>query len=40
MKADDMLERGDMDGGAVWLRVISAIRDMQREAPASGEQRH
>ncbi len=40
MKADAMLEKGDMDGRAVWLRIVDAIRDMQRETPRSGEQRH
>ena len=40
MKADDMLERGDMDGRAVWLRIVDAIRDMQRETPRPGEHRH
>ena len=40
MKADDMLERGDMDGRAVWLRIVDAIKDMQRETPRPGEQRH
>ena len=40
MKADDMLERGDMDGRAVWLRIVDAINDMHRETPRPGEQRH
>ena len=40
MKADTMLERGDMDGRAVWLRIVDAIRDMQRETPRPGEHRH
>ncbi len=40
MKADDMLERGDMDGRSVWLRIVDAIRDMLRETPRPGEQRH
>ena len=40
MKADDMLERGDIDGRAVWLRIVDAIKDMQREMPRPGEQRH
>ncbi len=40
MKADDMLERGDMDGRAVWLRIVDAIKDMQRETPRPGEHRH
>ena len=40
MKADAMLERGDMGGRAVWLRIVDAIRDMQRETPRPGEHRH
>ena len=40
MKADDMLERGDMDGRAVWLRIVDAINDMHRETPRPGEHRH
>ncbi len=40
MKADDMLERGDMDGRSGWLRIVDAIRDMQRETPHPGEHRH
>ncbi len=40
MKADAMLERGDMDGRSVWLRIVGAIRDMQRETPRPGEHRH
>ena len=40
MKFDDMLERGDLDGAAVWLRIIKAIHDMQRNSPCPGEHRH
>ena len=40
MEADDMLERGDMDGRAVWLRIKKAIHDMQRNSPRPGERRH
>ena len=40
MKADAMLETGDMDRAAVWRRIVDAIHDMQREAPRPGEQRH
>ena len=40
MKADAMLERGDMDGRAVWLRIVDAITDLQRETPRPGEHRH
>ncbi len=27
MKADAMLEKGDMDGRAVWLRVVNAVEE-------------
>ena len=40
MKIDAMLDRGDMDGRAVWLRIVDAIEDMQREGPHAGEPRH
>lgn len=33
MKADDMLERGDMDGRAVWLRIVDAVNELLRERP-------
>lgn len=29
MKVDEMLEAGDMDGQAVWLRVGKAIEELQ-----------
>ena len=29
-RADDKLEAGDMEGRAVWLRIVSAIRELQR----------
>ena len=40
MKADAMLEKGDMDGRAVWLRIVDAINDMLRGQPRSDEYRH
>ena len=33
-RADQMLERGDLDGHAVWKRIRRAIVDLQ--APAKG----
>ena len=32
--ADAMLAKGDMDGRAVWLRVIKVIEELQAEAPS------
>ena len=40
MKADAMLERGDLDGRAVWLRIVEAINELQRQEPGAGERRH
>ena len=35
MKADAMLEMGDLDGQAVWLRILRATKEMlRRERPA------
>ncbi len=40
MKADDMLERGDVDGYAMWKRIVDAIKNTERETPRPGEHRH
>ncbi len=40
MKADAMLDKGDLDGAAVWRRIVAAINEMQRVELAAGERRH
>ena len=40
MKADAVLDEGDLDGAAVWRRIVTAINDLQREEPKPGERRH
>jgi len=40
MKADAMLDKGDLDGAAVWRRIVAAVNDLQREEPEPGERRH
>ena len=41
MRADAMLEAGDLDGQAVWKRIIRAIKDLQdRGPPGVGEAVH
>ncbi len=40
MKADAMLDKGDLDGAAVWKRILRAVGELQREEPASGEVSH
>ncbi len=39
-RATKMLDAGDVDGYAVWKRIMDAIKDMQRETPRPGEHRH
>ncbi len=39
-RATKMLDAGDVDGYAVWKRIVDAIKDTQRETPHPGEHRH
>ena len=36
-RADELLERGDMDGRAVWLRLYEAVQELLRDRPGDGE---
>ncbi len=40
MRADAMLEKGDLDGYAVWKRILRAVGELQGTAPKSGEAVH
>ncbi len=40
MEADAMLERGDLDGYAVWKRILKAVDELGKTAPKDGEARH
>ena len=40
MKSDAMLDRGDLDGAALWRRIVAAINEMQRKELVEGERRH
>ncbi len=40
MRADAMLEAGDLDGYAVWKRILRAVEELQGTAPKSGEAVH
>ena len=41
MRADAMLEAGDLDGLAVWKRIVRAIEELQdREPPGEGKVVH
>ncbi len=41
MRADAMLEKGDLDGRAVWERVLRAVEELlDQEPPGEGEAVH
>ena len=33
MRADAMLDQGDLDGKAVWLRILEAVKELQNTKP-------
>ena len=33
MRTDAMLEQGDLDGNAVWIRILEAVKELQNTAP-------
>lgn len=37
MRADSFLEAGDIDGSAMWKRVLRAIKEIRREERHEGE---
>jgi hypothetical protein len=40
MRADAMLEAGDLDGSAVWRRILTAVEELQDTVPGPGEAVH
>ena len=40
MHADAMLEKGDLDGQAVWLRIVKAIEVLLETRPGEGAAVH
>ncbi len=40
MRADAMLEKGDLDGYAVWKRILRAVEELQGSEPKPGEAVH
>ncbi len=40
MKADAMLEKGDLDGCAVWKWIVRAVEEIQGTVPKPGEAVH
>ena len=40
MRADNMLAAGDMNGKQVWVRIMKAVEELQRQVPGPGEREH
>ena len=40
MRADEFSEQGNIDGQRVWMRIMQAIVELQRERPKDGEAVH
>ena len=40
MRADAMLDKGDLEGYAVWKRILRAVEELQGSAPKPGEAVH
>ena len=40
MRADGMLEAGDLDGYTVWRRILRAVEELQDTVPKLGEAVH
>ena len=40
MRADELLDRGDLDGSAVWRKVKRAVEELLREAAREDETVH
>ena len=40
MRADAMLEAGDLDGYAVWRQILRAMEELQRAGPGPGRKVH
>ena len=35
MRADAMLDKGDLDGYAVWWRILRAVEELQKAEPGA-----
>ncbi len=40
MRADEFLDQGIIDGQRLWMRIMLAIEELQRERPRDGEAVH
>ncbi len=40
LKADELLDAGDLDGQRVWMRIRKAVLELLMEKPGPGEPTH
>ena len=40
MRADEFLDQGILEGQRLWVRIMRAIEELQRERPRDGEAVH
>ncbi len=40
MRANAMLDKGDLDGFSVWKRIVKAVEELQRVEPAANRRVH
>jgi hypothetical protein len=40
IRADEFLDKGDLDGAAVWRRIVMAVEEMRNTEPPTGTQVH
>ena len=40
MRADELMDAGDMEGEAMWLRIVKAIEELLSEERPEGEKVH
>lgn len=40
MRADTLMDQGDIEGQGLWQRITAAINELDRKTPRDGEVRH
>lgn len=40
MRVDELLDGGNLDGYAVWKRILKVVKELLRDALKVGERRH
>ena len=40
MRANALLDQGNLDGQAVWIRILKAIKEMLAKEPPDGQALH